>query len=204
MAEDKRGGRRVPEKSASYSGVGKNSRRTDGGPIKGVPNVQDGTDLTHGDRAKLEAGQKIAPIQARSAPQMTPGGGGGRVPPMGGGGGLPPDHLMGLPSTRPNEPETEGLAEGPGAGPEVLNTPPESDDIRVLALERYARVYDNPEAKRMLSTHYKSRVPQASMAPMPVNPLPSEGEPEIEPSMDLDVPMEEDASDEAPVEEPIV
>lgn len=185
MAEEKRGGRRVPKNPAPYSGVGKQSRRTDGGPIRGVPNVQDGTDLSQGDRAKLEAGQRIAPL--RSAPTAhIDASQGGR--PMGGGmggGGMPPEHLMAVPTTRPGEPETEGLALGPGAGPEVL-TPPEPDGEMEEFLQAMVSLTGDASIAQMMDDHreFKTWKADRSRTPMPTTAQGPVGKPPSSPNED--------------------
>ena len=181
-----RGGYRKPEGGPRAPGVGKNSQRTDTQPIN-VPNVQDSEDLTHGDRQRLEAGMRVQGVGRQRTPQMQAPTGRSRIPSPGQA-GPPPDYLMSSPSTRPLEPETTGLDVGPGPGREVLQNPTPPDDIRILALERYARIYDNPDAKQMLNTVFKR---QAQPAPVPA-PMTAPGTaPEIEPSIDLDVPAEE-------------
>lgn len=129
---DERGGARVPSNPASYSGVGKNSRRTDGRvQPQRAPRIQEGTDLTIGEGRIIEQGQRIAPLSRIPAPRVqapTPGA------PAGAGGGsaqLPP-HLFGGDSTRPDEPITEGLPFGPGGGPEALLAPDPTDDMEVV------------------------------------------------------------------------
>src|SRR3990172_1042595 len=95
------GGARRPSNPASYSGIGKRSRRTDGQAIKS-PNVQEGTDLTQGDRTIIEQGQRGAPLSKTPTPSFSPT----RVPGVGTGApGELPQHLMALPSTRPGEDE---------------------------------------------------------------------------------------------------
>lgn len=126
-----RGGYRKPGGGVRAPGIGKSSQRTDANqPIK-VPNVQDSTDLQVGDRQKLEAGQRIQPIGRGPSPTLP------AAPPRGsstpaGGGAVLPEHLFSIPTTRPGEPETEGLPFGPGGGPEMLQTNQIPDDKKLL------------------------------------------------------------------------
>lgn len=130
MAEN-RGGRRVPDKPASYSGVGKNSKRTDGQPVR-APNVQDSTDLTQGDRATIEAGQSSRPL-SKSGPRDVAQSGSflGRIRGESDPSALG-EHVFSLPTTRPTEPLTQGLPFGEGGGPEVLQSNQIPDDKQLL------------------------------------------------------------------------
>jgi hypothetical protein len=185
MAEQ--GGYRRPTTGATYSGVGKNSRRTDGRQAIRSPNVQDSTDLSQGDRERIVQGQRMRPLSEAPTPPVAP-------PPTGGGGGaagipmpLPPI----MPSSRPEEPITEGMPFGPGAGPEVL-TPPPRENLRLEALERYARIYDNPHAKRILARERQPQpMPMPAVAAMP-DSLPQPPEPEPVATEDVAVEGEED------------
>lgn len=189
---ENRGGRRVPNKPASYSGVGKNSKRTDGQPIR-TPNVQDSTDLTQGDRAKLEAGQRIAPLRRTPDPKVTPverAAGG-----MGRGTQLPPE-LMGLPSTRPGEPVTAGLAMGPGPGPEALRPQPQDD--REVVLQWLASQPNAPQA----IVDMQNEIRNSRMAPTPQRPQqPARPQPVPEPTEELqEDEIVEEPEDVSPIE----
>lgn len=200
MAEQ-RGGYRAPrDRTPRVSGPGKAARRTDNQPVS-VPNVGDSEDLMHGDRQRLEQSQRMAPLTRARSPQVQAPAPGASPSPGGGSAQLPP-HLFGGETTRPDEPITEGLPFGPGAGPDVL-TPPPADDVRQLALEKYARVYDNPDAKRILT---QLRAPVEQPVPMPAPAMgatePGSAEPEIE-DLDEDLATEEEVAvegEEAPVE----
>lgn len=84
-------------------------------------------------------GQKTEQIQAQQQiplPQAQPPGAGASVPASAPGGQQAPPDVMSVakewdpgitplsaPSTRPGEPVTTGLAQGPGAGPEIFSQP---------------------------------------------------------------------------------
>lgn len=202
MAEEKRGGRRVPNNPASYSGVGKNSRRTDGQPIR-TPNVQDSTDLTQGDRAKLEAGQRIAPLGRTPQPQVSVNHRPQVSPELGPSGTTPlPQHLMEMPSTRPNE--------------DVLtpaSSPIDPDDDKEFVLQVLASApWGNDAVRRMLSDLRAERaqgvaplapgivpaVPSGQVSPEPQGPAEVQPEePEAIPLIADEQPLpEEDVEDE--------
>lgn len=184
----------MPKEPASYSGVGSRSRRTDGGPIRGVPNVQDSTDLKQGDRAKLEAGQRIAPIQRSPQPQIQAQQTG--PPPMSGG-GLLPEHLFSSPSSRPGEPETAGLPFGPGPGPEVLA--PQPEDEREVVLSWLASQPNAPQA----IVDMQNEIRNSRMAPQqPPMPVMSAEEPTAEelPDEPVDEEIALEEQEEAPIE----
>lgn len=129
------GGRRTPREPAAVSGPGSLSRRTDAGvarqPID-VPNVGESTDLVHGDRQRLEEAQRVAGVPRAATPRLSPAG--GTAPPPPGTGGAPaglPDFLF-EESDRPDEPLTEGMPFGPGAGSEMLAQEPQNDQEVVL------------------------------------------------------------------------
>lgn len=95
------GGYRRPSGGPKAPGVGRNAQRTDTQPIN-VPNVGDSTDLVQGDRQKLEASQRSAPIGRAASPTMTSPPGAG----TGGSGATPseiPGHIFDMPSDRPLE-----------------------------------------------------------------------------------------------------
>jgi len=108
---DNRGGYRPPAHPAPASGPGKLSQRTDGQPIRDLPNPD------YGEAATFRADQSGAPMA------QTPG------PPTGGQGSpVQPANLTGVvplsqPSQNPNEPVTAGAASGPGPGPAALGLP---------------------------------------------------------------------------------
>ena len=217
MAEERRGGRRVPRNPASYSGVGKNSKRTDGRiQPKRAPNIQDSTDLQQGERAIIEAGQNIAPLRGTPAPRIAPPTGGGRSMVGPSRGGMPPDHLMGIPSARPGEPETAGLALGRGPGPEVL-TPQQQDD-REIVLGWLAAQPNAPQAiidmqndirNARMAPQQPPRAPMGRPEPMPED-VPREALPDEE-IREEEVPLEEqeepspiEPTDDEMEDEPVV
>jgi hypothetical protein len=161
---DKRGGYQKPSKPATTSGVGRNSKRTDGQPVRS-PNVQDSTDLTQGDRRTIEQGQKVQPLSTSSTPRLA--GPSTEAPPLSGGepAQLPP-HIFELPTTRPGEPLTEGSIMGPGGGPEVLQSNQVPDD-KVLALQWLARAGNSDAAQRIQAGVLDSQRPPDPSA-MPI------------------------------------
>lgn len=119
MAEH--GGYRKPANPAPVSGMGKNSKRTDGGPAQALsaPTGQD-----YGARKQEISSERIAPLGAKAPlPKPAP------VSPANAGSDQPiqmPQYQGGAfnaPSDRPNEPVTAGAASGAGPGPEALNLP---------------------------------------------------------------------------------
>ena len=127
------GGYRKPTNPATYSGPGKYSRRTDGGPAQVMSAAPD---QAYGDKkAQLDA-QRVAPMAGTAPlpPPATPGGGSeGAMPQFS---GLP----LNSPSQRPDEPVTHGVDIGPGGGSEVLGLPnPAQGTGQMTALlQRYA------------------------------------------------------------------
>lgn len=104
MANGQHGGYRRPQSPAPVSGVGRNARRTDGGPAKAIPPGGD-----YGDRKQLEEVVSAAGPAARQ--QAAAGGGSGQPA------GAPmrrPDVFA--PTGRPNEPITSGVDAGAGPG----------------------------------------------------------------------------------------
>lgn len=61
---------------------------------------------------------------------------------------MPPGGYLKQPSARPNEPLQAGLASGPGPGPEVLQTPTRSQQLR-RQIEAAAETTNNPVLRRM-------------------------------------------------------
>lgn len=178
-----RGGYRRPSEQQTISGIGKNSRRTDRQAIKS-PNVQDSTDLQVGDRERIRQGQKVQSL-SRTPPPRVSAPPRGSPSPAGGGAGSLPDFLTEMPTNRPDEPLTSGMDMGPGSGSDILGVPPPSDDPRVIALERYAREFNNPTAQRYLDRIYRPQPTPETVAPAQV------------PTMtETEVPMEDDFADE--------
>lgn len=184
-----RGGRRVPNKPASYSGVGKNSKRTDGRvqPNR-APSIQESTDLQVGERAVIEKGQAIRPLGRQSAPQIQTSPGGGPAAAE----GMLPEHLFTSPSARPSEAVTTGLPFGGGPGPEVLRPQPQDD--REVVLDWLASQPNAPQAIVDMQAEIRGSRMSAPSAPMP-QPMPEE-----KPVEDVELPAE-DLSPIEPVEE---
>lgn len=189
--DDGRGGYREPSGGPRASGVGRNSQRSDAAQPIRTARVSDAEDLTHGDRQKLEAAQRIAPL---GRPQTAPieqgrprGGNAARA--GGGGGGMPmqiPEYIFSKPSTRPDEPETEGLEMGPGAGPEVLGAISEPETEQEIALQFLVDTFQDEAAYNMLNEIRSARV----------QPEPELPTPDISPvALTESVPSEEGGSD---------
>jgi hypothetical protein len=203
MAQDNRGGRRVPREPASYSGVGRNSRRTDQ-PLRS-PNVQDSTDLPVGSREQILQGQRIAPLGRTPSPRVD----GSRLaeistanaaPPMSdvrGGGGIP-DWLTDMPTNRADEPLTAGMDQGPGAPADPLMREPADD--REALLQWLARG-GNQDALDTLSGYRDAQRPpdQPPIEPAPVARIPDDAVEDI--TLDDGLGEEEGlATEEEPVE----
>lgn len=94
------GGARVPTNPAPVSGPGALSKRTDGQPIRDLPNAG------YGENAEFTALQQGAPLAGGSSssprPSVTP---------------------FGAPSAYPEQPVTNGAAAGAGAGASALGFP---------------------------------------------------------------------------------
>lgn len=196
---DKRGGARTPKKPSSYSGVGKNSKRTDGQQPVRAPHVQEGTDLTQGDRRTIEAGMESQPLTRATPPSLAgaPPRDGSSGPIPGAGAELPP-HIFEMPTNRPDEPETTGLPFGPGGGPEVLQSYQAPDDREILL--RFLARGGNEDANRMLSGMVESKRPPE----VPAMPLLSSAEPFEDEMIEVpedEEPIEDIAPEDLPPEE---
>lgn len=105
---ENRGGYRQPANPAPVSGPGKLARRTDGQPIRDLPNAD------YGEQATFRQDQASAPMA--KAPEPAPG------PAV-----SPADlsRVVGLsePTQHPAEPVTAGASSGPGPGVESLGLP---------------------------------------------------------------------------------
>lgn len=101
------GGYRQPSKPAPVSGPGANSRRTDGQPIRDLPNPD------YGEQQEFRGLQQSAPLASAGISTN----GGPAVDPLAGVTGLD------APSADPNMPVTAGAALGAGPGPEALGLP---------------------------------------------------------------------------------
>lgn len=123
---DGRGGYRAPSNPAPVSGVGKNSRRTDGGPVQALRRLPAAEGFAqpnaYGEDTSYYQEQRTAPLaagpQASTPPPPQPAGGGqsqqAAAPP------LPQVVPMGAPSQRPDEPVTAGADLGAGPGSAAL------------------------------------------------------------------------------------
>ena len=137
------GGYRQPSNPAQVSGPGALSQRTDGQPMRDLP------DARYGENAQFRADQQGAPLA--SASSVT-----------GGGGGIDLSQIVGLgeASTQPGTPVTDGAAMGAGAGPEALGLPRDDLQEEAQALKKYLPVMiqiadsddATPEFKRYVKT----------------------------------------------------
>lgn len=164
MAEQ-RGGYRRPSKQESFSGVGKNSRRTDKQAIKS-PNVQDSTDLQVNDRERIRQGQQVAPLSKTSSPSVSSAPRSLSSPqPSGGGPMALPENIFSMPSTRPGEDPMTPASEPP--------IEPEDDMEVVLAFLAYNPDIQDQAALQMLKDHRATK--QAPEMPAVVPPVTSPG-----------------------------
>lgn len=100
--------------------MGKNSKRTDGGPAQALSAP---TGQGYGERKAEISSERIAPLGAK-APLPKPAA--VSAPSAGDQSVQMPQYQGGAfnaPSERPNEPVTAGVASGPGPGPEALSLP---------------------------------------------------------------------------------
>lgn len=181
----------MPNKPASYSGVGKNSKRTDGQPVRS-PNVQEGTDLTVGDRRTIEAGQRLAPLGQQASPRL-------QAPPRaetpsGAGGGALPQNFFERATSRPGE---DLMAPANPA-------PAEPADDQEVVLQFLVDAFGDQSANRMLQEKRSAKQAPAIPPPAPSLPVPSmapqdEPEPQASDAFD-DLPVSATATEE-PVEE---
>lgn len=98
------GGYQKPNNPATFSGPGKFSQRTDGGPGDMRQPQRDIPSSGYGEGVETAAIQAGAPLSA-----------------TGGAGGMRPQPIpFSAPTQRPDEPVTTGIDIGPGAGSNVL------------------------------------------------------------------------------------
>jgi hypothetical protein len=142
---DKRGGYQKPKGPRPPAGPGSLSQRNDANQPVQTPGLEN-PDLQYGDVGKLRADLAAAPLPNAGTPRPTPAG--APIRPAKRAGGLP-SFLFDQQSGRPNEPGTEGLSTGPGAGPEVL--PPAASDPGELALQLYYQVSGDQNALTVLN-----------------------------------------------------
>ena len=99
-----KGGYQKPNNPATFSGPGKFSQRTDGGPGDMRQPQRDIPSAGYGEGVETAAIQAGAPLSA-----------------TGGAGGMQPQPIpFSAPTQRPDEPVTTGIDLGPGAGSNVL------------------------------------------------------------------------------------
>lgn len=155
-----KGGYQAPQHPAPVSGVGANSRRTDGGPVQKLyrlpaaqgtaPPNQYGEDTSYYQEqqtAPLAAAPQAPPPASAPSPQQAPPAGGGVNPSA-----VTP---IGAPSQRPDEPVTTGAAAGPGAGPAALNLPNPAIQAQQSAaqfIQQMAATSNNPALQYLAST----------------------------------------------------
>lgn len=169
-----RGGNQPPKAPAPVSGPGRFSQRTDGKQPVASPGLKDPS-VQYGDRQKLEAGQRLAPIPDNRSPRPSPAltGGRRRLEGEARGGSPLPRFLTQLPTARPGEPITTGIDMGPGQGVDALQASDAGEDIREITLEYLARTYGNRDAIEMLSQIRAERA--AAAVPAPGTPAPIGG-----------------------------
>jgi hypothetical protein len=116
---DGRGGYRRPANPAPASGPGALSQRTDGQPIRDLPDAQ------YGENASFREAQQGAPLPGSSTS-------GGAAPP-------PSRPVIGLgePTNQPDTPVTAGADVGAGPGSEALGLPA---DLDKLDADEFARL----------------------------------------------------------------
>ena len=108
-----KGGYQKPNNPATFSGPGKFSQRTDGGPGDMRQPQRDIPSAGYGEGVETAAIQAGAPLSA-----------------TGGAGGMQPQPIpFSAPTQRPDEPITAGMDFGPGPGSEMLPVPPQRPTI---------------------------------------------------------------------------
>lgn len=194
-----RGGYQRPSEPSSVSGVGRNSKRTDGRQAIKSPNVQDSTDLTQGDRERIRQGQRIAPLAESPAPRVAPV---GPSQPSGQGAVSLPEHVLSLPSTRPEEDEFAPASQ-----------PDPTDEMEVV-LSKMVEWTGDASIAQMLEEHreFKSWRAQRQQAPQPSSevmsqpvepdepigvelPLPGAGEESLDQELSVESPAPEGGED---------
>lgn len=102
------GGYRRPANPAPVSGPGAHSRRTDGQPIRSLPDAEYGEDKTFGEL------QRGAPLASQPSAQGSPG---------------PALTPLSAPTALPNTPVTAGAGYGAGPGVDALGLPQSLEDM---------------------------------------------------------------------------
>lgn len=124
------GGYQKPKNPAPYSGPGKFSRRTDGGPGDTRQAAQDMGSQSYGDGVDMAALQTSAPLSATGSMNgVEPG---AAASPQT---ALPPIIPLDAPTQRTDEPITSGIDRGPGPGSGVIamRSPTQEKTSDVLA-----------------------------------------------------------------------
>lgn len=114
-----RGGYQAPASPAPASGPGALSQRTDGGPIRDLPNAK------YGENAEFREIQAGAPMATAGGDPTSPPSGGGTVP-VG----------FDAETQNPEEPVTSGAELGPGPGPEALGFAERASQARAAIAPR--------------------------------------------------------------------
>lgn len=164
MAEH--GGKRTPPARTPSGGPGRFSRRNERTQPVREPDI-DQPDLEYGDRQRLAAAQRLAPLPQASVPSSqrprlrgeTPSRSGGRLPPW----------LFETPTSFPDEPVTAGLDMGPGPGSDALALQQPPEDVREQTLAYLAQFFDNPEAQMALAQLRNERA--KASAPRVLEPM---------------------------------
>ena len=189
-----RGGYRRSKESTSVSGIGKNSKRTDGRQAIRSPNIQDSTDLQQGDRERIRQGQKVQPLSETPSPSVSAAPPRGPSASAGAGAVELPPHLMG-PTSRPLEDEMT-----PASPPPV-----EPQDDKEVVLQFLIDAFGDENASSMLEEIRMSKqTPSTPMMPTTLAPevVEEPGEPE---AIELgEEPIEEEVVEEPVEEAPVV
>lgn len=130
------GGYQKPRNPAPFSGPGKFSRRTDGGPGDTRQAAQNIPSASYGDGVAMEALQTSAPLAATGSMNGVEPGAAASPQSV-----MPPIIPLDAPSTRPDEPVTAGIDMGPGPGSAIMGANNPSGKVSD-ALERMLP-YDN-------------------------------------------------------------
>lgn len=129
------GGYRRPSNPAPVSNPGAGSRRTDGQPIRDLPNPD------YGEGKEFRDLQRAAPLAnaAKSAPRVNQV----NLDELFSQAGVMP---FDAPSVDPTRPVTDGAAQGPGAGMEALGLPADPKELHradAKQLRRYLPAFIN-------------------------------------------------------------
>lgn len=105
-----RGGYQKPSNPAPVSNP-RSGARTDGSPVQAAKYMAGGS---YGEGKQLQELQTSAPMAAKQTTRISGSSAAANVA------GMPPITRLDAPTERPNEPMTNGMPFGPGAGPEAL------------------------------------------------------------------------------------